>query len=93
MAFTDHIEWVSPMERRWVVGCSPARLVHRMVGRWPGNNAVETACRNSVCLHGEDPIVSESWGPAGGRSFDTIEDVPEKYIVCLKCVAADETVE
>jgi hypothetical protein len=73
------------------VGSNPARLIHRTVGRWPGNNCHQTACGGSICLHGEGPL-AEDWGEYGGRSFDSIEDVPDRYRVCWKCVAADETV-
>lgn len=79
-------------ERCWVVGSTPARLIHRMIGRWPGNDGVQTACGNSVCLHREG-CVADYWGEHGGRSYPSLEDVPGRFRVCLKCIALDETVE
>ena len=92
MRLMDQVERFDATERRWAVGTSPASVVHRMIGRFPGNNAVLTACGNHICLHGEDPNVAEFW-TRPGRSFGSLDEVPARYQVCLKCVAKDETVE
>jgi len=78
-------------ERFWAVGCAPARLAHRIVGEWPGNHAMQSACGSSICLHAE--FNSGGWPfPSGGLSFNCIEEIPEQYKLCLKCVEKDDTV-
>jgi hypothetical protein len=82
---------IAPEARCWAVGTGPpAKLAHRIVGTWPGNDAVQTACGSTICLHGdaEHPGFRD-----GGRSFPSLGVVPPRYRVCLKCVAEDETVE
>jgi hypothetical protein len=79
----------APGDRCWAVGSNPARLAHRVVGEWPGNDAVQTACGASICLHADG--YPTAWPfPLGGLSLD-FDDIPPRYRICLKCVAADET--
>jgi len=80
-----------PAERYWAVGSQPATKAHRIIGEQPGNDAVRTACGTSICLHAE--MDEERWPfPAGGMSFEAIEEIPATYTLCLKCLLADETV-
>lgn len=72
-------------ERYWAHGAlGNARYAHRIVGEWAWAYR-QTACGSSISLNYPD-----SWG---GEAFENIEDVPPEFVVCLRCVANDETVE
>lgn len=84
-------EWVS-CDPFWAIGSSQRSLVHRAIGLWPGNDAVRTACGNSLVLHRESGLWPDL--PSGaGRAYSDIGEIPAAYRLCLRCVALDEGVE
>jgi hypothetical protein len=76
-------------ERFWAVGIGSGareapegRLVHRVVGAWRCDvlgNRHETACGREL-----------SWNL---ERFESMEEIPAIYKLCLRCIAKDEQVE
>jgi hypothetical protein len=88
---TRSVKFLAPEDRYWAVGSNPAWKAHRVVGDWAGPGCKETACGSSIWLHAE--TFGSNWPfPSGGMSFD-FDEIPSEYVICLKCVNADETVD
>lgn len=90
MTYLRDVATFLPMEERyWAVGSRPARLAHRVTADLPGEPYKLCVCGATVSLHWD--YNREGWGEDGGRRYK-FDDIPERYDLCMKCVAADEMV-